>query len=598
MTPLLVSLNSKLGICSEAASEHKQKARHAVKKLAAKRAAKKTTATRPSGKTVAAKTPKKVVKKGSTTPVVAAGQRAVVNVDLADLWRTSDRKAPSKNVSPFLRTLAWGDEVEVLEITNDFVRVQTVDFQTKDDGAIEPVPREAFIVPRKSLKGADGTPVTPHNVLIPKDQNRVLRVNFVDVQQGDGSVIETPDGKVILVDGGDNQLFARYLASRFRGTSVAEPKVIDCILVTHGDADHFEGLTEIFESETNAKAHKRLFIAPRRVYHNGLVKRPSTKNSKKVSDKELLGPTEETDEGLMLTGLVDTLLDVPDDEMNTPFRKWKHALTTWNNRNQAAHGDIEFRRLSFGMDDAFDFMKQNDLEISVLGPFVHEVDGKPALKFLGDPPKGPRIGHDSLSVGEDGFSGFSASHTINGHSIVFRLRYGGFSFLFSGDLNDEASRILARGHQRGKINLRSEVFKVPHHGSADFSGAFFQMVSPVVSVVSSGDESSRKEFIHPRATLMGALGRHSRMDEPLIFVTEMVAFFEVEGWARVTDKKKDEKRGEFFAFSRAAFGMVKTRTDGQRLLVYTDSGVADMKEAYCYSLDDVGAPVPAKVVRA
>lgn len=96
---------------------------------------------------------------------------------------------------------------------------------------------------------------------------------------------------------------------------------------------------------------------------------------------------------------------------------------------------------------------------------------------------------------------------------------------------------------------------------------------------------------------MGALGRHSRVDEPLIFVTEPVAFFNLEGWARLTDQKKDEKRGEFFAFSRAAYGLVKTRTDGARLLVYTDSGKVNMKEAYCYSLDENGLPVPAPVVR-
>ena len=97
---------------------------------------------------------------------------------------------------------------------------------------------------------------------------------------------------------------------------------------------------------------------------------------------------------------------------------------------------------------------------------------------------------------------------------MLRLSYGGFSFLFSGDLNDEASRTLAREHNRGNLNLRSEVLKVPHHGSADFSGAFIQAVSPIVSVVSSGDESARKEYIHPRATLMGALGKWSRVPEP------------------------------------------------------------------------------------
>jgi hypothetical protein len=169
--------------------------------------------------------------------------------------------------------------------------------------------------------------------------------------------------------------------------------------------------------------------------------------------------------------------------------------------------------------------------------------------------------------------------------------------LLSGDLNDEASRILARMHQSGQINLRSDVFKVPHHGSADFSGAFFNMVSPIVSIVSSGDESARKEFIHPRASLMGALGRHSRVLEPLIFVTEMVAFFNLEGNAKLVDPTKAKKRGPFFAFSRTAFGIVKTRTDGQRLLVYTDSGKANTKEAYAYQLDENGEPIPSSVIK-
>jgi hypothetical protein len=50
-----------------------------------------------------------------------------------------------------------------------------------------------------------------------------------------------------------------------------------------------------------------------------------------------------------------------------------------------------------------------------------------------------------------------------------------------------------------------------------------QAVSPVVSVVSSGDENARKDYIHPRATLVGALGKWSRVPEPLVFVTELVA---------------------------------------------------------------------------
>lgn len=506
--------------------------------------------------------------------------RCVINVDLADVWEQPGRKG-------LRRTLAWGDEVTVTRQSARRIRIETVVYRGQRDGSVLPAKAVGYIEPSAASGIAAGDTIRP------LAENQVLKVNFVDVQQGDGAVIESPDGKLILVDGGDNALFARYLAGRFPGTSPAQHRDIDCMLVTHGDADHFAGLAEILESETNPSRRKRLFIRPRRVYHNGIVKRPSTRGGRAVAERRLLGPTRKTAGGLFLTGLRENLLEVPDADMNLPFRKWKAALQTW-----AGRAPIEFRRLEFGDDQAFAWFNQGDLRIEVLGPVTARVAGKPALRFLGQPPRGPRTGHESLSSDASGFSGLSASHTINGHSVVFRLRYGGFSYLFSGDLNDEAGRFLANEHNRGALNLRSEVFKVPHHGSADFSGAFLQAVSPVVSVVSSGDESARKEFIHPRATLIGALGRWSRVPEPLVFVTELVAFFQVEGWSRLSDAKRAAKRGEFFGFSRAAYGLIKTRTDGKRLLVYTDSANLAMKEAYAYALDAGGVPQPAEVLRA
>ncbi|HEU4888079.1 MAG TPA: MBL fold metallo-hydrolase, partial [Thermoanaerobaculia bacterium] len=131
-----------------------------------------------------------------------------INLDLAKVYREENGK------KKFLRGLAWGDPVRVRKETADAVEIEF-------DGA------PAFIPKRKD--GGD--------VLVDRKDSRVLKVDFVDVQQGDGSIIETPAGKVILVDGGDNQLFARYLAARYRGSTDARPKEIDCILVTHGDAD-------------------------------------------------------------------------------------------------------------------------------------------------------------------------------------------------------------------------------------------------------------------------------------------------------------------------------------------------------------------------
>src|SRR5215208_3765063 len=68
----------------------------------------------------------------------------------------------------------------------------------------------------------------------------LLRLSMIDVQQGDGLILETPGGKTIFIDGGDNQLFARHAAARFRGTTDQKPLIVDLMLVTHGDADHFD----------------------------------------------------------------------------------------------------------------------------------------------------------------------------------------------------------------------------------------------------------------------------------------------------------------------------------------------------------------------
>ncbi|HWH08943.1 MAG TPA: MBL fold metallo-hydrolase, partial [Candidatus Thermoplasmatota archaeon] len=490
-----------------------------------------------------------------------------INVDLAKVWETPEGKG-------FLRTLVWGDAVEVLGVTPKHVEVRIRRVVEQPDGSFRAVQASGYICPPKSSR------IRPQDVVVPLAENRVLKVSFVDVQQGDGAVIESPRGKVVLLDGGDNQLFARYLAARYPGTSLDAPKDVDCIVVTHGDADHFAGLVEIHESESNAKRSKRLFLRPHRVYHNGLVKRPSKVDGKPVPETEMLGRTRVVAGRKVVVELEEDLLAVDDGKMNKPFLAWKAALGAYQKR-----APIEFRRLAEGDDDAFAFLHDEGVAVEVLGPIETSVDGKPGLRFLGEP-KGPPGGNAPR------FGGYSASHTINGHSIVLRLAYGGFRFLFAGDLNEESQLdILTRSRDR----LQADVFKVPHHGSADFSAGFLAAVAPVVSVVSSGDENARKEYIHPRATLMGALGRASRTAAPLVLVTELVAFFEEKGFvdperhvmkdgeAVIENGKAVTRRGvgsRFYAFRRTAFGMVKVRTDGRRLLVCTDSGNVQLKEAY------------------
>jgi hypothetical protein len=335
------------------------------------------------------------------------------------------------------------------------------------------------------------------------------------------------------------------------------------------------------------------------------VKRPGKKkNGTTRAAQEMFGKTARQGGRTFVTGLVKDVSAVKPADMNKPFLGWRTALRAWKKA-----GAIDFRRLARPLNggapakaDPFDFLAKEKIQVEVLGPLEHRIGGKPALPFLGQPvSKVEREPGTSQML----FKGLSASHTINGHSVVLRVTYGNCRFLFAGDLNEESEAFLIDAHERGLLDLTSEVFKVPHHGSADFSVPFVRAVSPAVSVISSGDESERVEHIHPRATLVGALSKQGRptLDEPLILVTELAAFFKLEGWvvndlASVKHRtQRSARKGEWFAFSRKAFGIVKVRTDGRRLLVFTYSGKDDMKEAYAFKLQGERV-IPERVRKA
>jgi len=454
------------------------------------------------------------------------------------------------------RQYFWGDRCEVIEEKPDRLRVRI-------HGAKEVV--DEGDVSKSTRLRAGG----------------VLRLSMVDVQQGDGLILETPQGRVIFIDGGDNKLFARHAAARFSGTTEGDPLVVDAMVVTHGDADHFLGLNDLRESETDARLRKRIFVAPKRVYHNGLVKRPGQRNDVDTPELQLLGPTVEAGGQAYCVGLVEDPALLAPRERNQPFEQWVATLEAWKPRVQQATGDAMLvRRLDHTTTDAFDFLHDEDIEVELLGPITEPTVAGPGLAFLRDPPDDAGLLLGLQPTARQG--GYSASHTINGHSISFRLRFGNVRFLLTGDLNQESMQRLREALP--DTSLQAEILKTPHHGAADFDYSFLEDVSPVVSLISSGDESAAKEYIHPRATLMAALGKASRSMPAVIFCTELAAFFSIRGM--VDDPRAPGRK--FFAFERTNFGIAHIRTDGRRVLAFTHSGRGGMNEAYRFTVSETG----------
>jgi beta-lactamase superfamily II metal-dependent hydrolase len=463
--------------------------------------------------------------------------------------------ASGKPTGEKLKTIVlfWGDQVKITGKQGD---QHVAEFQQREWDETE-----------KKYKTVKYAGLLPKKTTFRDDS--VLKVRFVDIGQGDGAMVETPKGQIVFIDGGEEEHMRRYVNVAY--SHVLRTKALHCaaIVVTHGDADHFEGLTHLVSSSRNSKGDP--MITADRVFHNGLVKVPN------ASGATAFGKTVKSDGKTYATQLEDDLTKVPDSRMNTPFKEWKAALQNLKNKD-GKKPSIE--RVEFGDSAKFDFLADEGINVQVLGPITEIIKSKPALRFLKTP----------------GSSSLSASHTVNGHSIVLKLTYGNVRFLFGADLNEESEESLLERVRTDNISLASEILKVPHHGSSDFSPRILEAIRAVVSVVSSGDENSAKEYIHPRSGLVGALGRYSRatVNKPLVYVTEMVAFFKrYPGRNKVTSITKAGKDGKqmyagFNAYSKSTFGIVHVRTDGKRVLVATHSGKEDQKESYVFHVDERG----------
>jgi competence protein ComEC len=88
----------------------------------------------------------------------------------------------------------------------------------------------------------------------------------------------------------------------------------------------------------------------------------------------------------------------------------------------------------------------------------------------------------------------------NNSSVVLRVAVGGRTLLLTGDVEVEAQEALLRTG----VDLRADVLKVPHHGSAYQSPAFLRAVHASVGVISVGRDN---DYGHPSLALLHELDR-------------------------------------------------------------------------------------------
>jgi beta-lactamase superfamily II metal-dependent hydrolase len=392
--------------------------------------------------------------------------------------------------------------------------------------------------------------------------NRLLEVNFVDIGQGDGCFLVTPDDKFILVDAGEGDNMIRFLRWRFNLKKHPDQVIpMQYAIISHSDSDHYRGFVPLFDDKQ---------FTFESIFHNGIVERGGA---------DPLGPRADIDGVSCLTDVIstaaelDALLDDPAKAGNGIYAK---LLNTARKSGRVA----DIRMLC--SEDGFLPGYEDDKELSIraLGP-VPEKNGEEGrrLRWLTDKGK-----------------------TKNGHSVILKLEYGKVRILLGGDLNTESEKYILEHYtginpneddrgdeliERAREVFECDVAKACHHGSHDLTTLFLRSVNAAATVISSGDD---EPHAHPRPEALGAFGKYSRGDRPLIFSTELARSAKeniknpnalrreirdlmdlrahTEGDdARVRIDRKIEKLLEKIDRTVTVYGLINLRTDGERVVL-------------------------------
>ncbi len=328
----------------------------------------------------------------------------------------------------------------------------------------------------------------------------VFKVFFVDVGQGDGAIIESPEG-IILLDGGPSSKYYRFLLRRYRHILKKDGKLnIKAIIMSHPDWDHFNGLTSVISDERFHIGH---------IYHNGIIRyttKPSGRNTKLGRTvKRLINGKKRTILTETYSSLKDAKKLVNQGYLMSTFEKFWRAADTAKQQGRLSGAQsltIHDKTLK-----GYNRSPEDGLRIEILGPVP--LGGKnDKLEYVAFP-EAEDIAKENPTISE--------SHTVNGHSLILKFLYGKHSVLLGGDLNIPAEIHLLE-HYGDENPFRVDVAKACHHGSSDYLVDYLKQVRPMVNVVSSGDN---KTFDHPMSDAVGASCRHTRGDHPLFFSTEL-----------------------------------------------------------------------------
>jgi len=416
----------------------------------------------------------------------------------------------------------------------------------------------------------------------------LLEVYVIDVGQGDGVLMKTPDGRWHLIDAGvaaaaqmTRKGAANFLRWKFQDDFEQTAIALESVTMSHPDYDHFGGLTDVLAGVLPPSAghpERRFEVRVENFYHGGMGRFASGDPLGRTRRGEVepfpRGGHRMRREGTFITELLGGKTD-----FRSPARPFADRPAGSSFADLAALvGRVPRRVRRLSRDDGHlpgYAPGESSCVIHVLGPILERIGGSAVgLRWLD-----------------------SESKTRNGHSVVLRVDYGGARILLTGDLNSGSQHLLLSYVPETEFAV--DVAKGCHHGSDDVDLEFVRAMAARATVISSGDN---EDYAHPRPRVLGASARYGRegldargeIVPPLLYSTELARSvkleyarrvemdvdldqgeFTVEGpaeTARVLPQGRDAKLrplAEFPLATDLVYGLVNVRTDGRHILFAT-----------------------------
>jgi len=341
----------------------------------------------------------------------------------------------------------------------------------------------------------------------------LLETYFIDVAQGDGVLVKTPDNKHLVIDGGLERKSQQtgknavdFIDWKFFFDYGHFEIDLDSMVASHADTDHFGGLHDFVRG--NLLSQRELDCIKVNIntfYHPGLSR--WTKNpTATVSHKDGLGSQKD---GFFIQLLTDrnsaeqaTNGNSP-EQLSNPWKKFISDILSNSSKTKVKLLIVEQEELKAGK-KLPELFVGDDYTIKVLGPVSKRIDGEKGLKDLGDKGK-----------------------NSNGHSVCLRVDYHSARILLTGDLNKKSMDWLRESYGDRMSQWASDVVKACHHGSDDISYRFLEEIKAGATIISSGDAEGHA---HPRPEIVSAsaltgyqsIDRNSdKLITPLVYMTEI-----------------------------------------------------------------------------